>query len=78
MADAVLNSLRRKLRVYQGAGMDDHARRVKARIKELERPDKPVDKMNKAELVAEAEAQGVTVDESLTKKEIIAVLEEND
>lgn len=44
-------------------------------VNEQEAPPKPLDKMNKAELLAEAKARGVEVDESLTKAEIIAKLQ---
>ena len=44
-------------------------------VNEQEAPPKPLDKMNKAELLAEAKARGVEVDEALTKAEIIAKLQ---
>jgi len=77
MADITAH-LRRNLVQAEQLGQTERAKRIRARLAGLERPDKPVDKMNKSELVAEAEARGVEIDESLTKAEIVAVLSEED
>jgi hypothetical protein len=55
-------------------GQTERVHRLKARLKELEEP-KPLDKLNKAELLEAAEAAGVEADESMTKKQIVAALE---
>jgi hypothetical protein len=61
----------------EALGQTERAKRLKARLVELNGPSDS-SKMTKAELLAAAEAAGVEVDESMTKKEIVAVLEEGD
>jgi hypothetical protein len=57
-------------------GQTERAKKLKARLGELEGDEsKPLDKLNKAELLEAAEAAGVEADESMTKKAIIAALE---
>ena len=42
---------------------------------QAEEPAKPLDKLNKAELLEAAEAAGVEADESMTKRQIVEALE---
>jgi hypothetical protein len=42
---------------------------------QAEEPAKPLDKLNKAELLEAAEAAGVEADEGMTKKQIVEALE---
>lgn len=60
MADGLMAALQSKLVTYENAGMDDHARRVKARIAELEKaakaPAAPAAAVPKAEPVKKAAA----------------------
>lgn len=41
MADALRNALQRKLVAFEGAGMTEHAARMKARLAKLDREAKP-------------------------------------
>jgi hypothetical protein len=60
----------------EALGQAERAKKLKARLDELEGDEsKPLDKLNKAELLEAAEAAGVEADESMTKKQIVAALE---
>jgi hypothetical protein len=75
MADVTVH-LRRNLARYEAQGDTERVKKLKARLDELEGDEsKPLDKLNKAELLEAAEAAGVEADESMTKKAIVAALE---
>jgi hypothetical protein len=60
----------------EALGQAERAKKLKARLDELEGDEsKPLDKLNKAELLEAAEAAGVEADESMTKKQIVEALE---
>ena len=75
MAD-IRAHLERNLAQAEFLGQTERAKRIKARLKELEvAPDAPSMSNTKDELLAAAELAGVVVDESMTKVEILEALE---
>jgi hypothetical protein len=78
MAD-IKAHLEANLAQAEALGQAERAKKLKARLDELEKPveepAKPLDKLNKAELLEAAEAAGVEADESMTKKQIVEALE---
>jgi hypothetical protein len=75
MADVTVHLLRNLAR-YEAQGDTERVKKLKARLDELEGDEsKPLDKLNKAELLEAAEAAGVEADESMTKKQIVEALE---
>lgn len=77
--DLVSLALTRKLAAYEGAGLSDHADRVKARLGEVEKvaaieAEDDLTKLSKADLVVRADAAGIETD-GKTKAELIDELE---
>jgi hypothetical protein len=77
MADVTVH-LRRNLARYEREGDTERVKRIKARLAELESaPEAPSMSSTKDELLAAAASAGVTVDESMTKAEILDAMEGN-
>jgi hypothetical protein len=80
MADFKLLSARQNLANAEKLGQTERAKRAKARVAELEAGSVALDagpsmSNTKDELLAAAGLAGVTVDESMTKAEILEALE---
>jgi hypothetical protein len=82
MADLKLLAARRKAARFDAAGMTTQAKRAKARVSELEKVAEALEagpsmSSTKDELLAAAASAGVTVDESMSKAEILDAMEGN-
>jgi hypothetical protein len=68
--------LERNLAQAEALGQTERAKKLKARIAEIDdAPEAPSLSNTKAELLAAADLAGVAVDESMTKAEILELLE---